>query len=78
MTGLEFLGFIYIIFSQFAALFVRGIDIDENLIPFKRNSKLIRFIMFELLGLILCIPFILLLLGINVLIASGVIDDSPL
>jgi len=78
MTGHQFLILMYVFFSQFAALFIRGVDNDENLIPYKINSKIINFVIYEILGLILCIPFVLLLLGVNVLIASGVIDDTPL
>ncbi|OGY42181.1 MAG: hypothetical protein A2Y82_00445 [Candidatus Buchananbacteria bacterium RBG_13_36_9] len=78
MTGHQFLIFMYVFFSQFAALFIRGIDKDENLIPYKSNSKIINFVMYEILGFILCIPFVLLLLGVNLLMAFQVIEDSPL
>lgn len=78
MTGHQFLIFVYLFFSQFAALFIRGVDKDENLLPYKGDSKIISFVIYEISGFILCIPFVLLLLSVNVLIASGVIDDLPL
>jgi len=59
MTGILFLTVLYIIFSQCTTLCVMGLNQDENLLFFKGDSRILKFLVLEIIGLILCIPFVL-------------------